>query len=73
MSRDYSGGAYHRTNSKFSKLGKTEQRLRLSRDIRRWLNSGHHIQQLPPGPVTAVGRLDKFSILMIESGYAYEL
>ena len=73
MSKTYSGGAYQRTSSRFAKLDKARQRLRLSRDIRRWLGSGHHIEQLPPGPDTAAGRFDRFSVLMIESGYAYEL
>ena len=77
MSKTYSGGAYQRTSSRkqnaFAKLDKARQRLRLSLDTRRWLGSGHHIEQLPPGPDTAAGRFDRFSVLIIESGYAYEL
>ena len=62
-----------RTNHGLARLPREQQRHRLKQDTRHWLETGHHISQLPPGPVTAAGRLDSFSNLLLETGFMYEL
>ena len=55
-----------------SLLPRQEQREQLNQDTSDWLDSGHIIKQLPPGPATYSGRFDSFSHLMIETGLFHE-
>ena len=77
MTETFADGAFEQPVRKrlcgIARLGKREQRKRLQGDTRQWLATGHHIEQLPPGPNTAAGKLDTFSNLLIETGFLYEL
>ena len=53
-------------------LTRDEQRHQLKQDTRHWLKTGHRIEQLPPGPVTAAGKIDSFSSLLLETGFFHE-
>ena len=77
MTETYADRAYRRRPSgrhrDIARLDKSQQRQQLSCDTRQWLDSGHRIEQLPPGPVTAAGRLDSFNHFLLETGFIYEL
>lgn len=76
MNETYADGAYKRPPSgrhrSIARLNKSQQRQQLSCDTRQWMDSGHRIKQLPPGPVTAAGRMDSFSSILLETGFMHE-
>lgn len=76
MSGTFADGAFDKPVSKrlygIARLGKRDQRHRLMGDMQQWLDSGHHVKQLPPGPVTYAGKIDSFAHLVLETGFMHE-